>query len=884
MTSEYFPVHAHTAFSGMDGMGEVKEHVARVAELGQPGVIFTEHGTMGGTVQAYKACAKAGLAYYPGAEFYLVKDVTDPKTKGTRYHLGLAALDYDGYQALTKLSTLSWKEDRFYYKPLIDLTDLAFLYDEGYSEHIALTTGCYSGIVVDQWQHPDPVKHATNMVRMLAGWFPHTYVELQNHGIDWDSGHSDEDIATAMYGVAQDLGLPVVIGGDSHYVHAHQQPTHDLMKDICYFGDGEDNHFKGGPYHLLSSAEALNAFPPYMHDAIEAGHGDLLDKHRLRIPQLDSFHFNVPKMFDDPDTVLEREVYAGLAARGLQTIDYLGRAKDELDVIKTMGFANYHLLVKTHVTDWCRNEGIIVNLRGSGNGSLVNYALGISEVDPLQWNTSFDRYLSIQRKKAPDLDIDVDFRGRTRLINHLRAVFPTMTQIGTYAKIGVTVDPETGEEKGSVIVQYMAAHNRLDPNFDGKVKPEHRKALDDLAKTVVYKNMGTNAAGVVLPGATLAIDELLPMARIISSDTLVSQFNKDDVEACGYVKMDVLGLRALQTLNGTLQRIGRQPNEWDWIPVDDPQACALLRSGNCVGLFQYEGFSSQRGGREMGIRSTHDTILGLALYRPALMKGGQKDQYLANRKYKSKARQVRLHPLFDSILDDTAGVPIFQEQVMEMLKALKMSFEDYNDLMTAIKASNGFIAGAIETFKRVRPIFYDLCEDAGLSYTDADDVWGAVVGFTDYGFNRAHATSYGLMSYRSAYLKAHYPLEYMASLLEVWAENPEKVRRYTAEARRLGISTVKADVNHSGVSWDIDSTRRNALRKGLVSLPNIGETVAQAIVDARPPGGFVDVQDFIDRTPARPVTGGKEWKRKQELVGVCRTLMEAGAFRSIHSD
>jgi DNA polymerase-3 subunit alpha len=504
-------------------------------------------------------------------------------------------------------------------------------------------------------------------------------------------------------------------------------------------------------------------------------------------------------------------------------------------------------------------------------------------VDPLEWGTSFDRFLQLERMKPPDIDIDVDYRGRQRLIDHLRAVFPSMVQVGTYAQIGITnqqADDGSGEDTGSVFVQYMAAQRKRDPNFDGHVRKEHRAALNDLADTPVYKSMGTNAAGFILPGDSLPINEYLPLGRIISSNTLLTQYNKDDVEALGYMKMDVLGLRALQTLNGTLTRIGRQPNDWDWIPYDDKDACKLLRSGHCVGLFQYEGFSSQQGGREMGIKSTHDTILGLALYRPALMNGGQKDQYLANRGRK-RDDQVRMPAYFDPVVKDTLGVILFQDQVLEALQLLKMQFRDYNDLMTAVKASNGFIANAAETFKRIQPIFYDLCDEAGLEWYEQDEAWAAIVGFTEYGFNRAHATSYGLMSYRSAYLKAHFPLEYMASLLDVWA-GEKKEPLYVKEARDLGFSIVKADVNFSGASWDIDPTRANCLRKGMVSLKDIGWSVAEAIVNEREANGpFADMDDFVTRCPARPVTGGKEWKKHGTLKGVCETLRAAGALRSL---
>lgn len=886
MGSDYFPVHAHTAFSGMDGMGKVKDHVQRIADLGQPGVAFTEHGNMGSVVQAYQATRKAGLAYFPACEFYVVKDVDDPDTRDKRYHLGMMALDLKGYQALTNLMTLSWQAQRFHRKPLIDLGDLAFLSEEGYADHIAVTTGCYFGLVIDQWQAKQgPWTHADHMIAMLQRWFPHLYVELQNHGITHPDGTTDLDISMTLHGIAQQRGLPVVMGGDSHYIDASEQGVHDLMKGICYHGNDEDTKFPGGPYHLVSTDEAKAAMGP-LWDDVEAGHSDLLSKHALTIPPLDNYKFHVPKMYDQPQDVLRKVVHDCLVAKGFdQRENYRLRVDQELEVIDAMRFSNYFLLVKTHVTDYARDNGILVNARGSVNGSLVTFLLGISNVDPLVWNTSFDRFLSKDRKKPPDIDIDVDFRGRDKMIAHLRAVFPTMVQVGTYAKIGIT---NGDNDEGSVFVQYMAAMRRKVPNFDGKVRREDRPYLERLADTEVYKSMGTNAAGFILPGDDLPIKEYLPLGRIISSGTVVTQFNKDDVEALGYMKMDILGLRALQTLNGTLVRIGRQPNEWDWIPWDDKKACALLRSGNGIGLFQYEGYSSQMGGKEMGIKSTKDTILGLALYRPALMNGGQKDQYLAVRFKKPmqtklgvwKYPEYRLHPVFDKALSETKGVPLFQEQIMEMLKALGMAFAEYNDLMTAIKASNGFIQGAAETFERLQPLFYDLAEEKGLTPEECDLAWDAVVGFTEYGFNKAHATSYGIMSYYSAYLKAHHPLEYMASLLDVWAGVKDKEREYTKEAKRLGFNIARADVNYSQASWDLDPQRKNTIRRGLVSLDGIGWSVAEAIVEVRPDGGFVDLGQFLDLTPRRPVTAGPS-KNPDLLKGVAKTLKEAGAFRSL---
>lgn len=891
MQSDYFPIHAHSCYSVMDGMDDVEDHVQKVASLGQPGFALTDHGTMAGVVSGYEESKKLGLAFFPGCEFYLVKNVNDKDTRGTRYHIGMMALDLVGYKALLRLSSRSWQPERRYYKPLIDLSDLASLRADGSHEHIAVTTGCFSSMAVQAYMEFGDAKP---VIQGLASWFPKTlYVELQDHGIDWTKDPAnkihdyvdDQKILLHLYGVATELGLPVVFGADSHYVFPAQQPTHDLMKDICYFGAGEDIHFSGGPYHLLTAKEVKKKVGSKVFAAVEEGHADLLDRNQLTIPPLDNYKFQVPKMYDQPDKELRKQTYQGLQAKGLATKKaYTTRVDYELDVIRELGMANYHLLIKTHVSDWCRDNDVIINTRGSANGSLVCYALGITSVDPLKWGTNFERYLSVKRKKPPDVDVDVDFQGRRDLINHLQQVFPTSVQIGTYSRIGFGTNKmhQVDEDAGSVVVQYMAAMRKKNvAGFDGKVLPQHRESLRELTETTVYSRLGTHAAGFILPGEGHSIADWLPLARVVSSDTVVTQMSKNDVEALGYTKIDILGLRALQTLNKTLALIGKPVNEWDWIPLNDSKATSLLRRGQTAGIFQYDGFTNRRGAMEMKIKTTKDCIIGIALYRPAMINGGQKDLYLANRG-KPKDQQTRLHPLFDPIVADTAGVPLYQEQIMEMLQAVGMEFAEYNELMSAIKASNGFIDQAAETFQRLMPLFYDLCESKGIVDIEADHAWNSIIGFTEYGFNLAHSTSYGLMAYYAAYLKAHYPAEFMVSLLSVWSDNKDKTSEYIREARRLGFVIVKADVNQSDIGWTIDTSRPKSLRRGLLSVPGIGEQVAHTILAERNLNGpYVSIQDFIDRLPARPVTGGSKWRTQGQLVGICKILYEGNAFRSV---
>lgn len=871
--SDYFPVHSHSEFSWLDGMGSVQDMVAKVAKMGQPGMALTDHGVMAGVIRLYKECQKHGLAPFPGEEFYLVRDVTDDATKTDRFHVGMLALDAEGFHALIRLSSLSHDRDRFHRKPLIDFSDLAAMHEAGLTDHIALTTGCFFGLPI-QMLVRNGYDSARAAVAMYRQFFPNTtYVEIQLHQADHDEMH-EADVADYMLQIADELGLPVVAGQDSHYCDKEDQAAHDLMKEICYFGDGEDFSFPGGPYHLATTTFMRNHHRGHW-DRVEEGHADLLDRNKLILPELDSYKFNVPNV---KGVVLpERHLRQMVQDHTAYLFDnYQRRADYELDVIEKMGMAEYFLLVE-RVTTWCRKQGIFVNARGSANGSLVCYMLGITNVDPIQWNTNFDRFLSLNRKKPPDIDLDVESGRRHEVEAFLKTEYPTMVHMGTYSKLGMDEDYITGEKKGSLMVQYMAARRRQDGV--ARVRDGDGPRIDLLSVQQVRKGPGTHAAGFVLPGRTLPIEKYLATMLIASSKTTVTQAVMEDVEAAGYVKLDLLGLRTLETINRCLESLGRPRNDLSWIPWDDRKACALLRSGKTDGIFQFEGYATMIGAKTMKVKNTLDAILCLALYRPALMDGGQTDEFLEIR----ASGQVReINPVVDHVLADTLGVAVFQEQIMEIMEAVSMPFEEYNELMTAVKASGGKIFEyARDIISKTEPNFMKYAKACGIDRDEAELLWSMVVGFTDYGFNRAHATSYGMVGYQMAYLKAHHPLEFMAAVLGAWAGS-DKESVYVKEARRLGFSIVRPDVNYSGESWVIDPSRRDSMRKGLLSIKGVGANAAVTLVAEREANGpFQSIEDLIERVPARAVTGGRDWKKSGTLKGTMKLLYDAGALRSI---
>lgn len=873
----YFPTHSHSEMSWLDGMGSVQQMAQRVAKMNQPALALTDHGHIGGAIRLYKECRKLDLLPYPGSEFYLVKDATDKDEREKRYHLGLLALNEEGYRALIRLSSRSHQRDRFHRKPLIDMVDLATMAAEGVTEGIALTTGCFFGLFQQTLVHQG-LAAAKFVAERFAAWFPNTFVEVQHHNIYMDS-HDDDQIVADSIKIADALGLPVIIGQDSHYCDKGHKPLQDLMKEICYFGDTDDAKFPGDSFHLASATWVKSHYTQPQWDRAMEGHQRLLDLHDLILPDLDTYKMRVPKVAALPDRELARLVDQAMAQMGGLGFDrYERRVKEELKVIATMGMSSYFLLVKD-VTDWCASQGIIYNTRGSANGSLVCYYLGITTVDPIEWKTEFDRFLSLDRQKPPDIDLDVESTRRQDVIDYLRSKYPTMVQIGTYSKLGISheIDEMTGEEsdKGSLFVQYQAAARRKN-GVAGDIPPEDLEKLYALADVPVRKSAGAHAAGFVLPGEGHPIDKHLATMLIASSNTTVTQAMMDDVEDAGYVKLDLLGLRSLATITGCLNEVGVSLAD---IPWDDRKTAAAMRSGKTAGVFQFEGWTTSKGAREMKVDSTADAIVCMALYRPALVL--QRDRYLRNR---AAQKITSLDPMIDHLLQDTYGVPVFQEQVLGIMKAAGLSFDEYNAVIKAVKASNDKVIAAQRVFKDTEPIFIRKAVKNGFTVSGAERAWRTVAEFTDYGFNRAHATSYGIMAYRSAYLKRHYPLEYMGSLLHTWAGTP-KEQKYITEARRLKIAIVKPDINHSEFSWSIDRSRsRPTLRKGLLSIKGIGAGVAASIVEERMNNGvYNDMDEFVDRVPARPVSGGKGYLAGgiTAMNGAMKTLAQADALRSV---
>lgn len=905
-SSPWFSAHTHSKFSVLDAIASVPDLVEKVAKMGQPALCLTDHGNMSGTIQLYKAGKTYGIQVFPGLEGYLCADpITDDKDNGKlkRYHIGLLSLDYEGYRNLTALSSLSHTRPRFNRFPRFDLNDLAALSSQkGSGDGIALTTGCFFGLV-QQTLVTKGEKAAERIVEMYARWFPNTFVELQNHYIDhteqateedpWTSRFdNDEQISDVLFGIAQRVGLPVLVTQDSHYLDSKEKVAHNLMKRMVYKG-GSTSEFPGDSFHL-ATAEWMSEHHPSAHwEEALSGSETLLDLHDLALPALDKYTVQVPTTKRNPQRWLERECKKALTeflADGRLTKSRLvceKRLDHELEIIGFLGRAGY-FTIWAEFMDFCKQEKIFVEARGSSNGSIVCYLLEITQADPLRWDTLFERFISKDRIKPPDIDMDIEDVRRPEAVAWLEKRFQ-IEQIATYGQLGAREE----DDKGAILVtynsylRYKLGNDKFIPKYGRglqaiedvkKVSTSDHFGLRLLSKSQVFKSYGVHPSGLLISGDDQKIPDYVPTMLVASSNTRVSQFTQDDVEELGFLKLDILGQRTLTVMRRCQEMIGKaNPRDFTWIPMDDKETCASLsKSQPESGIFQFEGYSMAKGARSLKIRNTNDCIIAGALFRPACMESGITDLYL-ERRFDRDARNnvVHPHPVFAEVLKPTYGVVLFQEQVLQIMRKLGMDIAGINSFFKIIKDSGKGATGRnVKRAADVHKTWAALCKKNGI--TDVEGAWKYIEGYTQYGFNKAHATGYGIRSYRCGYLKTHYPLEFMSALLEC---NAGKVKEpsYIAEARRIRIRILPPDINISGAKWTIDR-KKGAIRKGLSSIKGIGDTAA---IDIEAQAPYTDIDDFIGRTGSRTTSGSPRYLKDGEWTGNLEKLKEAGALASI---
>lgn len=879
--STYWSAHTHSKYSAKDALPEVSAIVDRVASMGQPALGLTDHGNMGGAFQLYRECRKAGIEPLPGVEAYLTFDRTYAKST---WHAGMLALSERGYRNLVGLSNLA--HERYYRKPLLDFAELAQLSEDGLLADIAVLSGCHYG-VLHRILSEGSARSAESVLTALDRWFGGgCYVEIQHHDRD---EYEEEALNDALLAVANAVGLPVVITQDSHYVHAEDQRVHDFMKRLgSWSDDPDDATFPGSPYCLVGESWMRGHHSERVFDAGIAGLADLLGKASVRIPEMDTFTVFIPDTpgVDDPDSELRTRVYAaldrkiesGVVAKSKRGA-YVARLEEELDILEHAGFASY-LLFTQMVCRWMADRDILTSSRGSASGSLTCWLLDVTVLDPVKWGIDFGRFLTKDRTKPPDIDVEVEDDRRAEVVSWLAETFPA-SQIGTWStwRARGQEDDEEDQARGSIVRDYLGMVAKTGGSLvNGKIPHDDFELIQALSEFGPYKSYGVHASGVLV-----APDEqvmgLVPKMIVKSSDTMVTSFDMDDIEALGLMKVDLLGSKALTVMRDLQRSTGI--DRWD-VPLNDRATYAAMGNGATIGCFQLEGRATRSGLKSLKPSNINDVIAAMALFRPAPMNSGATSDYVSR---KHGAAQVpQRHQILMGITAKTYGVVLYQEQMMDVLRAIGMSREDLNRFLKAIKASNANVGNAAEVIAGYNEVVMKLAIDAGMSHEDCSWLWSQVLEFAGYSFNLAHATAYGLLAYQSAWFRVNHPVQFWTAMLSAYSSGGTLAKShdtYLRAAREDKVTVRQPHVNHSGAGYRADG---DAIRKGLVSIPGVGAKAAEEIAAHAP---YTSVMDLIDRTNNRLVTGCASLKKGHSLEsagGVMSALFAAGALAGLDND
>jgi DNA polymerase-3 subunit alpha len=905
-------LHQHTEFSMLDGAARVREVVAAAAADGQPALGITDHGNMYGVLDFYAECRKQGVNPVIGIEAYMAHDsrFEKPSRRGRiddsggdsdggkklYYHLCLLAETDRGYRNLIKLSSLAFLEG-YHYKPRLDWELL-----ERHAEGVIATTGCLGGHVLQSLLHDD-FEGALAKAARLQDIFgrDNLFVELQDHGIP-DQQRTNPQLLE----IARRIQAPLLATNDSHYVHREDAVAHDALLCVQTNSTIDDpNRFKfsSDEHYLKTALEMRHLFA----ELPEACDNTLWIAERCNVeiefgkPKLPAFP--LPEGFDSDTAYLRHLTFEGAKERWGSSLPaaVVDRLDYELGVIDHMGFSSYFLIV-WDLIDHARRAGIRVGPgRGSAAGCAVAYTLRITDLDPIKYDLLFERFLNPSRISMPDIDMDFDDRYRDEMIRYAAERYGRdhVAQIVTFSTIKARAAvrdaarvlgypyavgdrvakamPPLVMGRDTPLYACLEEHPKFEDGFKAAAELREMYAVDPDVKKVVdvakgleglRRGDGIHAAAVVITDEPLT--EYLPIQRKpeagkdIEDAPIVTQYEMHGVEDLGLLKMDFLGLRNLSVIENALDLIERTTGDRpdiDAVPLDDAKTYELLQKGDSIGVFQLEGGPMRALMRALAPTSFDDVAALVALYRPGPMAANMHNDY-ADRKNGRKSITY-LHPDLEEVLGDTYGLMIYQESVMRVAqKVAGYSLADADNLR---KACGKKIR---ELIAKEREKFVDGCETAGYGAKLGTDLFDIIEPFADYAFNKSHAYGYGLVAYQTAWLKANFPVEYLAALLTSVKDNQDKSAVYLNECRARGITVEVPDANRSMSDFSVDE---GTILFGLSAVRNVGEGLVALILEEREANGpFADFHDFCDRVDPMVLN-----KRTIE------SLIKAGAFDSL---
>ncbi len=875
MTGEFVHLHVHTEYSLLDGANRIDAVVGQAARLGMPALAVTDHGAMYGAMEFYKACRDQGIKPIIGVEAYVAPRSRFDKTARVDdepYHFVLLARNMTGYRNLTKLVSKGFLEG-FYYRPRIDRELIA-----EHTEGLVALSGCL-GAEVPQLILQERLSEAEEAAAFFRDVFGpgHFFLELQDHGLE-----TQQTVNRELLRLAKRLGVGVVATNDAHYLERDDATAHDLLLCIQTASNLDDPkrlRFPTDAFYLKSPAEMARLFaevPEALRNTLEVANQCHLEF------EFGSFKF--PRFEIPPGhtngSYLRQLCYERLPARyGPEpSQEVLRRLEYELEMIARTGFAGYLLIVQDFV-QFARQRGIPVGPgRGSAAGSLVAYVLGITDIDPLRYGLLFERFINPERVTQPDIDIDFCYERRDEVIRYVTEKYgeDSVGQIITFGTMGARavirdVGRALGMAYGDVdriakLVPFrvgMTLEHALEINPDLRrlyeEDPQVQKLID-IARSLegLPRHPSVHAAGVVIANEPLV--NYVPLART-SDGAVVTQYTMGPLEELGLLKMDFLGLRNLTVIDQTVKLV-RQTRGVDLdmnrIPLDDQATFDLITRGDVLGVFQLESSGMRDMLRQLKPSTIEDVMAAVALYRP-----GPMENIPAFIQAKHGGQPRYLHPDLEPILRDTYGVMIYQEQIMQVASTMAgFSLGQADILRRAVGKKKK------EILDEQREAFVEGCLRQGHSRKLAEELYELILKFANYGFNRAHSAAYGLIAYQTAYLKTHFPPEYMAALLTSITASTEKVAEYVEDCRRMGLRILPPDVNESVASFTVVD---GGIRFGLAAVKNAGRPAIESIVRARQAGGpFASLQDFCERVDTRLLN-----RRAIE------SLIKAGAFDTL---
>ncbi|HEX5113106.1 MAG TPA: DNA polymerase III subunit alpha [Saprospiraceae bacterium] len=885
----FIHLHNHTHYSLLDGASHIPELMDKAVKDGQKGIAITDHGNMFGVFEFVTEAKKRDLKPIVGCEFYLVADrhkrqfQVSKGERDNRFHQLLLAKDQDGYQNLSKLCSLGFIEGVYSGYPRID-KELLLKYHKG-----LIATSCCIGAEIPQTILTGNIEKAEELLRWWLDVFGEDYyIELQRHrGMDSidDTGMSQEQVNQVLLGFAKKYNIKVIATNDAHYINEDDARAHDILlcvntgKKISEQGRFQ---FPSTDFYFKSQLEMNTLF----HDVPAALDftNEIFDK--ITAPHLTRDvllpNFPVPKGFDDQTVFLRHLVYEGARMRyGTITKEIQDRLDWELSVIDKMGFNGYFLIVQDFIKAARKMDVSVGPGRGSGAGSAVAYCLTITNIDPLRYNLLFERFLNPERVSMPDFDIDFDDEGRQRVIDYVVdkygrnqvaqiVTFGTMAAKSSIRDVGRVLElplPETDRLAKMVPATPGTSLHKI---FQGGKEAEAEimsRDLDNIKKLReiekqetsegeilrlaqqvegTVRNTGIHAAGVIIaPGDIM---QYIPVCTSSETELLVTQFEGNIVESAGMLKMDFLGLKTLSIVKDSIkiiaERLGTDklinPDE---IPLDDPSTFTLFQKGETIGIFQFESVGMQKYLRELVPTNIEDLIAMNALYRPGPM------NYIPmfiNRKHGKEPVEYP-HPWIEEMLKPTYGIMVYQEQIMQAAQIMAGYSLGAADMLRRAMGKK-----KADEMEKHRKIFVDGAVKKGVDEAKASDIFEMMSKFASYGFNRSHSAAYTVLSVQTAWLKTHYPAEFMAAVLTHNKHDIAKLNFFLRECKRMNIPVLPPDVNESNINFTVNS--KGAIRFGLSALKNMGEGSGDDIIrERRENGPFQSIFDLTSRVTLKSV-------------------------------